>query len=87
MADDNLLPIGFLFITECDVFGGAADPSGHVLVQVDARTYRRATGKDLETIEKLYPGLIGRLPRYLPGDWEDPKRGVMKASAADETSG
>lgn len=86
MAGDSLTsPIGFVFVTECEVFGEAADPSGHILVQVDERTYRRATGKDLAALERLKPGLIGRLPRYLPGDWEDPKRGAMKASAADET--
>jgi hypothetical protein len=87
MTDDNLTsPIGFVFVTECEVFGEAADPSGHILVQVDERTYRRATGQDLAALERLKPGLIGRLPRYLPGDWEDPKRGVMKTSAADEPS-
>lgn len=75
MADDDRLipPFGFMFVTECEVFGEAADPSGHILVQADERTYRRATGKDLEIIEKLYPGLIGRLPRYLPGDQDDSK--------------
>ncbi len=87
MAGDKLTsPIGFVFVTECDVFGEADDPSGHILVQVDTRTYRRATGEDLAALERLKPGLIGRLPRYIPGDWEDPKRGVLKASAADETS-
>ena len=86
MADDKLTPsVGFVFVTECDVFGEADDPSGHILVQVDKRTYRRATGEDLAALERLKPGLIGRLPRYLPGDWEDPKRGMMKARAADET--
>lgn len=61
-------PIGYVFVTECEVFGGAADPSGHVLVQVDERTYRRATGDDLAALERLRPGLIGRLPRYLYED-------------------
>ena len=37
-------------------------------MQVDARTYRRASGADLVEIEKLRPGLIGRLPRYFEGD-------------------
>ena len=58
----------FVFVTECDVFGDADDPRGHILIQADKRTYRRAAGKDLETIEELYPGLIGRLPKYFPGD-------------------
>ena len=71
MADDNLTsPIGFVFVTECEVFGEAADPSGLILAQVDERTYRRATGEDLAVLEKLKPGLIARLPRYLPGEWE-----------------
>lgn len=65
--------MGFVFITECEVFGEADDPSGHILVQVDERTYRRATGEELAALEKLKPGLIGRLPRYLPGDQDDPK--------------
>ena len=74
MADDNLAaPIGFVFVTECEVFGQADDPSGHIFVQVDERTYRRATGQELAALEKLKPGLIGRLPRYLPGDQDDPK--------------
>lgn len=85
MADDKpTSPIGFVFVTECEVFGEAADPSGHILVQVDERTYRRATGEDLAALERLEPGLIGRLPRYLPGDWGEPQGGGMKASAADE---
>lgn len=88
MPDDNpTFPTGFVFVTKCDVFGEADDPSGHILVQVDKRTYRRATGEDLAALERLNPGLIARLPRYLPGDWDDPKRGGMKASAANETSG
>lgn len=73
MADDKLTPpLGFVFVTECDVFGEADDPSGHILVQVDKLTYRRATGEDLAALERLKPGLIGRLPRYLPGDQDDP---------------
>lgn len=66
---------GFVFITQCDVFGDAADPSGHILVQIDERTYRRATGEDLAALERLRPGLIGRLPLYLPGDWQKPSAG------------
>ena len=73
MADDSPAPIGFVFVTEYEVLGEAADPSGHILVQVDARTYRRASGQELAALERLKPGLIGRLPRYLPGDQDDPK--------------
>ena len=58
----------FVFVTDCEVFAGADDPRGHILMQVDARTYRRASGEDLVEIEKLRPGLIGRLPRYFEGD-------------------
>ena len=65
--------IRFVFPTECEVFGGADDPCGHILVQVDERTYRRATGDDLAAIEKSHPGLIGRMPRYLAGDWNAPR--------------
>ncbi len=57
-----------VFVTECEVFGGAADPRGHVLVQVDERTYRVAVGKDLVAIEAAHPGLIGSFPRDLPDD-------------------
>ena len=81
---DSTFQVGFVFVTECDIFGGASDPSGHILVQIDDRTYRRATRDDLILLEKMKPGLIGRLPRYLPGDWDDLKGRGMKASAADE---
>ncbi len=57
-----------VFVRACDAFGGAADPRGHVLVQVDERTYRIATGKDFDAIEAAHPGLIKSLPRDLPDD-------------------
>ncbi len=59
---------GFVFVTECDVFGGATDPRGRVLVQVDERTYRLASGADLAALEELHPGVIGSLPRELSED-------------------
>lgn len=67
--------VRFLFPTECQVFGGADDPCGHVFVQVDERTCRRATGDDLAAIEMSHPGLVGGLPRYLAGDLSAPRRG------------
>ena len=33
----------FGFVTDCEVFAGADDPRGHILMQVDTRTYRRAS--------------------------------------------
>lgn len=57
-----------VFVRVCDAFGGATDPRGHLLVQVDEQTYRIATGKDLDAVEVAYPGLINSLPHDLPDD-------------------